>query len=55
MNIWKIIYLILVVLSCGMIIAKHGQPQTGTYSGWAGAISLILQLGLLALGGFFNP
>ena len=49
----QIIYLSLILLSLGIVISKHGEPQ-GNYNFWSTLISAIIQIIILKVGGFFG-
>jgi len=55
MSLWlpQLIYIILVCLGMGMIIAKHGQKQDD-YNAWTSGIAGAIILALLYWGGFFS-
>ena len=41
-------------ISLGMAWEKHGQAKEGTHSWWTALIALVIQMGLLWWGGFFE-
>lgn len=49
----QLIYLLLVGISLGVDIAKHGTPRTGKHDAWSGLIAMVAMLALLYWGGFF--
>lgn len=53
-GIWQIIYLCMIVLSVGITIAKHGEPKEGNYHAGVTFVSAIIDIVILALGGFFS-
>jgi hypothetical protein len=54
MNGAQIAMAIMLAMSLGIDLAKHGEPKTGNYNFWTGLISLIIQTGILAWGGFWS-
>lgn len=50
----QIIYIVISLLSSGIIIANHGKPKTGKYDGWATVIVDVFTFALLYWGGFFG-
>jgi ABC-type dipeptide/oligopeptide/nickel transport system permease subunit len=52
-NLPQIIFLILIFLNFGLVIAKHGEEQA-PYNAGAHLISVIMILSLLYWGGFFD-
>lgn len=53
-GIWQIIYLIIIALSIGIAIAKHGEPKEGKYHAGVTLVGSIIDIIILALGGFFS-
>lgn len=49
----QIIYLILITLSLGMTMAKHGEPREN-HNFWHSLIATVIGLWLLIAGGFFK-
>ena len=47
------VYLCLMLLGLGVVLAKHGEPQKN-YNIWASLFADIIILGLLYFGGFFK-
>jgi len=54
MNIWKIIYLGMLLVGTGIAIGNHGKPKDGYYSAWLSILGAAIDITVLALGGFFN-
>lgn len=54
MSVWAVIYLMLLVLSLGLHLAKHGEPKDGTYSFWSALISVGIQVFILYKAGIFS-
>lgn len=54
MNGAQIAMAILLAMSLGIDLAKHGEPKTGGYNFWIGLIGLIIYIGILAWGGFWS-
>lgn len=54
MGIWQISYIVIMVLSLGINLAKHGEPRDGKYSFWSALIAMGIQIGILYMGGFFS-
>lgn len=54
MKLPQIIYISVLMLGLGLHIAKHGEPRDQDYNAFIALISIVLQLGLLWWGGFFN-
>lgn len=52
--IYKIILLVLMVLTVGLTLGKHGEPKTGKYNLWVTLFSFLLEIYLLHGAGFFN-
>ena len=50
----KIMVVILMAMSLGMHLAKHGEPRTGKYNFWAELFGSTVTLALLWGGGFFG-
>jgi hypothetical protein len=50
----QIIWLVLIGVSLGGDIARHGKPKTGTYNANHSVIAVALGAGLLWWGGFFG-
>lgn len=50
----QIIWFVLIGLSLGADIARHGKPKTGAHNANHSAIALALGAGLLWWGGFFG-
>ena len=48
------IYLILVLVSLGVNIERHGKSRTVTENAWTSAIATVLVVALLMWGGFFR-
>jgi hypothetical protein len=53
LGIPQLIFLALIVLNLGIVMAKNGQPRSGKHSFVANLIADGLLLGLLYWGGFF--
>lgn len=53
-GIWQIIYLVLIFIGVGIAIGKHGESRYETYNGWVTFISAVIQIAILAFGGFFG-
>lgn len=53
MNWAQYTYLALVLVSLGISLATHGQPNSGRKSFWTTAIATAITLWLLYEGGFF--
>lgn len=54
MNTPQIIYIVIVSLSLGVYMTKHGEEKSGQYDFWVEFISKLFIIGLLYWGGFFN-
>lgn len=50
----QIIWIVLVTLSVGLHLSKHGEPRTERYSFWGMLLNAAITAGLLYWGGFFN-
>jgi len=50
----QITMLVLLALSLGVCLAKHGEPRNSNYSFWISLFSASLQVWLLWEGGFFS-
>jgi hypothetical protein len=50
----QILYLILVGLALGIIATHHGKPKTGNENFGVSLIAVLIQIGLMLWGGFFN-
>jgi hypothetical protein len=48
-----LIYLALVILGLGIVLAKDGEPKTGKHSFWWQLVGTAIPCGLLYWGGFF--
>lgn len=53
-NIWNLAYLLLMSLSLGIVLAKHGKPREDEYNFWVSLLSFAMWFFLLYKGGFFN-
>lgn len=51
----QLIWIAVALLGLGVHIAKHGQTDTVTYSGWEQLLRIALIAALLSWGGFFTP
>jgi len=54
MNAPQIIWIVLAALGIGIHMAKHGQPEQGTYCFFTQSICVAFTAGLLYWGGFFG-
>ena len=54
LNFWNITYVMMLVLSLGVYLAKHGENKNGKYNFWVGLLSTFINLFILYKGGFFN-
>ena len=54
MGIWQIIWIALMVLSFGIVVAKHGQPRDDKWNAWAMLVSAVIETTILYFGGFFS-
>lgn len=54
MNGAQIAMAILLAMSLGIDLSKHGEPKTGKYNFWTGLGGLFIQIGILAWGGFWS-
>jgi hypothetical protein len=54
MNGYLITFFILVFLSLGIKLAKHGEPEEGKYNFFLSLLSACFTLWLLYMGGCFN-
>jgi hypothetical protein len=50
----QIILLVILCLSNGISLAKHGEPREDNYSFWVTLTSTVITLSLLYWGGFFD-
>lgn len=53
-NIWNLTYLLLMSMSLGIVLSKHGKPKEKKYNFWVSLISYAIWFFLLYKGGFFN-
>lgn len=54
MGIWQIIWIVLMVLSLGIIITKHGEERSGKWNFWTALGSVAIETTILFFGGFFT-
>jgi hypothetical protein len=54
MNGAQIAMAIMLAVSLGIDLAKHGETKTEKYNFWIGLIGLIIHIGILAWGGFWS-
>lgn len=54
MNLPQILYIGLNMIGFGVHLAKHGQPREDKYNAGTAFVSLMIEIGLLWWGGFFN-
>lgn len=50
----RILFVLLMMLGLGVVLAKHGQYKNEKYNFWVSLISCVLQVLLLWGGGFFS-
>ena len=50
----QITYIVLVAMSLGLTMAKHGQPRTDNHNAWTSLLALAIVMPLLYFGGFFS-
>lgn len=50
----QIIVLVIYIISLGIHMAKHGEPQNTKYNFWVGLFSTAINIALLWWGGFFG-
>ena len=53
MNIPQIIVIVIMGLSIGVNLGKHGEKQNDTYNVWHSLFRVAIWIGLLVWGGFF--
>lgn len=53
-GIWQIIYVGLTLIGVGLAAGKHGQPRTDKWNVWATLIAAVIDIAILAFGGFFG-
>jgi len=51
----QIIYIIIVAISVGTALSKHGETYKGKHNVWATIMGLSIALPILTWGGFFDP
>ena len=49
-----IIWLVLVAMSVGIHLAKHGEPRTDKYNFWTGLLTAAIEVGLMWGAGIFD-
>lgn len=54
MGVWQIIWCIIMALSLGISLSKHGERETGTHNFWRSLLALGIHVFLLYKGGFFG-
>jgi len=54
MNIYLIIYFILVFLGMGVSMSEHGMPKKGYNNFWITFIAFLIQMGLFYMAGIFD-
>lgn len=50
----QIIYVVLIALSLGIHLARHGEPRNARFSIWSGLVNASASIGLVWWGGFFG-
>lgn len=50
----QIIYIVIMSLSLGMDLMKHGEPREGNHNFWISFLSATIMILILYWGGFFN-
>lgn len=51
---WQITYIILVCMSLGISLSKHGNRKTGYENFWTSLLAAGIQFFILYMGGFFR-
>ena len=50
----QIVIIVLMAMSTGMALVKHGEPRNAKYNFWVELISNLIMAGLLWFGGFWG-
>lgn len=54
LNFWNTTYVVMLLISLGIYLAKHGESKTVKYNFWSSLLLTIITLFILYKGGFFN-
>ena len=54
MGIPQIIFIVILAMSLGINLTRHGEKRDGEYNAWIALLATAIETGLLIWGGFFT-